>query len=334
VLFDLVVVELFDDFTQIEPATSATHAQETWEGIIGLLGWKLAMAEKKRKAFAKRFVTLGVVVDLKEIKSGWVELHHKEGRLDDIAAQVAKLRGGMNFRDALSIRGKLAFAEGQSFGRVAALTCRLLSKWVLGSVRKPISCELRASIEGTVCLLREGGPRRIGPRRREAPVIVLTDGACEEDGTTVGGVILCPGESTVECFGAQVDERMVASWKTREDQTQVIGQAEIFPLLVARLTWHHLLRGRRVIYFVDNESARLAMVKAYSPVLPSIELITKCLAFDYREECSSWYARVPTGCNISDAPSRMMLSEALRSLGAKTVRPVFPAGAEPWRVLE
>ena len=176
----------------------------------------------------------------------------------------------------------------------------------------------------TVEALRVGKPKLVGPRSLDRPVIVLTDGACEPEHTSIGGVLVCDG--VVEVFGAVVPTELVNSWKTRDDQEQVIGQAELFPLLISRLTWSKYLSGRRVIYFVDNESARLAMIKAYSPVGASLDLICKALQWDNAHDSYPWFARVPTASNISDSPSRMRLSQELIELGAKVVAPVFPEG--------
>lgn len=92
------------------------------------------------------------------------------------------------------------------------------------------------------------------------------------------------------------------------DQKQVIGQAEIFPVLVAKLTWASELARRRVIFFIDNESAKIALIRAYSPILASLKIALECSAWDFQNDCSSWYARVPTICNVADCPSRMELS--------------------------
>ena len=97
-------------------------------------------------------------------------------------------------------------------------------------------------------------------------------------------------------------QRVIDSWKTREDQTQVIGQAEVFPVLVSRLTWHKRIAGRRAIYFVDNESARLALINMYSPVLPMLEMLMQITAWDCKEQSHPWYSRVPTYSNIADDP--------------------------------
>ena len=109
----------------------------------------------------------------------------------------------------------------------------------------------------------------------------------------------------------------------KADQTQVIGQAEILPVLVARWTWSKDLAGKRVLYFIDNESARLALVKAYSPVLPSLRLVLASLKWDQENDSQAWYARVPTFSNVADGPSRMIVTEALVALGAVVVPPIF-----------
>ena len=137
-----------------------------------------------------------------------------------------------------------------------------------------------------------------------------------------------------ECFGAVIDHDTVASWRSRQDQLQVIGQAELFPLLAARLTWRARLADRRVIYFLDNDSARIAAVRAYSPVLASLKIVMGCTAWDFEHRSSAWYARVPTVCNVADAPSRMTLRGIPGCLRSRVVPPVLPHGASPAEILE
>ena len=124
----------------------------------------------------------------------------------------------------------------------------------------------------------------------------------------------------------------IKEWKTREDQAQVIGQAELFTLIVSRLTWEKRLAGRKVVFFVDNESARIAALKSYSPVLPSLNILVQCVAFDYRTKVAAWYARVPACCNIADGPSRFQITEVLKLLKATKVIPIFPAGHSPAKI--
>ena len=185
--------------------------------------------------------------------------------------------------------------------------------------------EIRVSVEMVMDTLWIAGPRIVKMVRNVMPIIVFTDGACEKEFTSIGGIIFEQGKRP-EAFGAVMSDRIVKGWATKMDQEQVIGQAEIFPVLVARLTWINRLAGNRVVFFIDNESARLALIKSYSPVLPSLRIICECTAWDCKFQCVPWYARVPTVANVADGPSRMVKGEVVKDFGAKIVEPVFPQG--------
>ena len=101
-----------------------------------------------------------------------------------------------------------------------------------------------------------------------------------------------------------------------------------------RHTWADKLRNRKVIFFVDNESAKIALIRAYSPVLASLKLVMQTAAWDYQNHCGAWYTRVPTICNIADAPSRMEVSDLMRKLGVELVKPILPHGMLPARYLK
>ena len=160
----------------------------------------------------------------------------------------------------------------------------------------------------------------------DKPVLVFSDGACEEEGSSIGALCVAPGEGA-QCFGAMVSKETVDSWKSKAEQKQIIGQAELFPLLVARLTWKEMLSSKKVIYFVDNESARLSMIKAYSPVLPSLHIVIQCLEWDYKHESVAWYARGPSASKPGDAPSRLCFPSC--GVDVKVVAPIFPPGHSP-----
>ena len=82
----------------------------------------------------------------------------------------------------------------------------------------------------------------------------------------------------VEAFGCELNASLIDSWKTRLHQKQVIGQAELFPVWIAKLTWKNYLKDRRAIFFIDNDAARIGLIKAYSPVLPSLEIIMSVIS--------------------------------------------------------
>ena len=175
-------------------------------------------------------------------------------------------------------------------------------------------------------------PREIRGKSETPPVYVFTDGACEDE-TSIGGIIFCPGERP-QAFGCVLRDEDLAEWKTKVGQSQIIGQAEIYPAWVAKLTFADKLAGRRAIFFIDNESAKIALIRAYSPVVASLRLVMQCAAWDYENQCGAWYARVPTCCNPADSPSRMEVSELMIRLGVELVKPILPFGRQPARYLK
>ena len=132
-LLNVVSVEFFDDFSQIEPRATAESAQWAMESLLKLLGWRIADSEAKRIPFAEAFVSLGVNVNYEQVQAGTILVEHKPGRIAALEAQVAEAvsRGKFGFRDALSVRGRILFAEGQIFNRVAAPILHMLSRWGL-----------------------------------------------------------------------------------------------------------------------------------------------------------------------------------------------------------
>ena len=85
---------------------------------------------------------------------------------------------------------------------------------------------------------------------------------------------------------------------------------------------------------MDNESARLAAIKSYSPVLASTRIWQIFPFFDHVHEVYPWYARVPMFSNIGDGPSRFVDPSADLPRVDNVVYPVFNFPFKPARVLE
>jgi len=288
----LVVVEFFDDFIQLEAQASAPSAQDSIEQLFDLLGWDIAMKEAKRLPFNRSFVALGVQVNLPPPGSRIMQIQCKPGRIANLADAVEKIlaTGQMSEKQAASIKGKLGFTENQVFCRIGGSLARLLSHWHSPTPLK-LTAEVVEALRSTMASLESAGPRSISPQVSEQPVLLFTDGACEEV-TTVGGIIFTPC-GAIEYFGAVLTQECVESFKAKTEQKQVIGQAEIVPVLIAKLTWRKYLEGRRVLAFIDNDAARIGLIRSYSPVLPSLKLVMQSALWDYQHSCSVWYSVPP-----------------------------------------
>ena len=127
----------------------ADSAFQAIEQLLKLLGWEIADAPEKRLPFSKEFVSLGVKVCFDLSQGGFVQLKNKDGRVDGIVKQFNKLKvpgATVSFKDALSLRGKISFAEGQTHARLAAPAARLLAIWARDSIPRPLSKELAMSL--------------------------------------------------------------------------------------------------------------------------------------------------------------------------------------------
>ena len=122
-------------------------------------------------------------------------------------------------------------------------------------------------------------------------------------------------------FGTVVPKKLVESWRSTEDQQQFIGQAEILPTVVAKTTWGGFLKNKLVMFYIDNESARISLIKGSSPVEASQSLLSRNAELDIQLGCRSYYARVPTCCNIADAPSRLEDHELRTAFQSKATAP-------------
>jgi hypothetical protein len=309
-LFKLVFTNFFDDFCQIELGLLTSSAWKTAELVMGLLGWKISTGEDKRRPFSKSFEILGAVVTFPTNSAGVIEVSNKETRLEQLKLQVQELQqclgSSMSRTKIESLKGRLLYASGQTYGRCTQLACQILHRLSgMGPLVK-ISPELVHATSHALSLLLQSRPRVVGAWNNIPPVLIFTDGAAEEEfcKVTHGAVLLDPWSSQAFFFGDRIPEPFVAFWK-RSGRKQVISQAEIFPVLVAKETWRQVIENRSILWFLDNDSARMALIRNYSPVLDNFCLLQLNAELDVKIPTRNWYSRVPSKSNPSDDASRL-----------------------------
>ena len=111
-----------------------------------------------------------------------------------------------------------------------------------------------------------------------------------------------------EFYGDSVPSWLVAKWR-RTGLKQLIYFAELLPVLVAKLTWRHVVR--RPSYLreqeekkLDNEAARACLIRSFSPVCDATDLLMAVASADLESHAMSWYARVPSRSNVADDASK------------------------------
>jgi hypothetical protein len=131
----------------------------------------------------------------------------------------------------------------------------------------------------------------------------------------------------MEFFASDVNDITIRVWQD-EGKTQVICQAELLAVPVALQTWRQKLSNRDVIFFVDNEPAKDALIHGISSSASSSQLVASARLICAEAGLGVWYARVPSPSNIADAPSRGSCSE-LVALGFSRVDAVPPMAPFP-----
>jgi len=136
-------------------------------------------------------------------------------------------------------------------------------------------------------------------------------------------LFLTPLDRACLWFSCVLPSSLVDVW-SGGDVRQVIGQAELLPIAVARCLFRSRLMRRSLIAFIDNESARCGLIRAFSPVEHSLRIISTVTSLDIQDGVLTWYERVPTASNPADAPSRGHLPERMPGWGEPFRYDLFP----------
>ena len=217
----------------------------------------------------------GVRFDLTNaLPAGLHLIGNKAGKCEDLISDIKNIlnSGVLSASKAAQLRGRPAWSASHVFGRCGARACRALSNHASRhGCDSKLDDDKRSALEWWVRFLGITAPRRVNLDRGEMPVLIFTDGAFERGIATIGGVLFDPLDSAIECFGGQVGPETVDRWRATGIE-QVIGQAGILPVIIARTIWRDRLLGRRNISFIDNDASREGLVHGSSRSHASAEL--------------------------------------------------------------
>ena len=101
-----------------------------------------------------------------------------------------------------------------------------------------------------------------------------------------------------------IPNKIVEAWR-KSGKKQLVGQAEMLPVLVSKICWKKILFKRRVLWFMDNDSARAAYGSCSSRVQDSFNMPCVSARVENMLCAYHWYTRVPSCANVSDPASRL-----------------------------
>ena len=299
----MIASHYVDNFPVVMFVALADAAKTTIDEFFDLLGWRT----KNLEDFAGVFPCLGTVVHLGEFGAP-IEVRNKVTRMDEIMSTIRDLRVSGRFTRAAarSLRGRLGFARAQVFGRIGAPALRMLTAYAEGhDEHEQSAIFLLDLLEWLVKSFVDSKPRQV-PLRYGSPAILFTDGCCEDMGgefphVGIGAVLYLPDCDHPMIYSMNVGNELLSRW-TASGRRQLIGQAEILPIVISKLVWANLLRDMALVTYVDNDSALHAVVGGYTSVHDSAVLIHAAAHMDMLIGCHQWVARVPSLSNPAAGP--------------------------------
>eukprot|EP00435_Cladocopium_sp_Y103_P067691 s116_g30.t1 len=303
----------FDDYTSVSPLSLAENTRFYIESLLRLLGVEFAAEGEKAPEFSEVFKTLGLQFDLRKVKHGNFELGHTESRrkelLEVLGSLLADDAPAVRVKDLEKLHGRLVWFNTFIFGRTLKAAVSVVSKFArVDGPSVAVEGELRNALVVLQAELAKDEPVRVTPAVTDS-WIIFTDGAYEPDGeikASVGGLLVAPNGLVVECFGMELPPTLLAEFL--ENSKHPIYELEIFPTLIALKLWGERLKGAQVVFYLDNDAARSALVRADGSTVLSQCLLRQFVGMEKDLAILPWFSRVPSASNPADDASRLVFN--------------------------
>ena len=187
----------YDDYITFASSGNSKNTEDTVGLFLDLLGWKFAIDGDKAAEFSHQFSALGIVVDLKHFKEGFIEFCNTAKRSNELSDTIQSFidSGSMSLLESQRLRGRMQFADGQLFGRIGQLCLRAVSNHGFSGLGPKLRPECIKALFRFKNFLSENKPRRIMVASSKT-CYIFTD-ACYEPTPSdwpcgIGGLIYDP----------------------------------------------------------------------------------------------------------------------------------------------
>lgn len=297
----------FDDFVTLAKAAESRTVAIAVDQFFKLLGWAVSTGEKDLP-FSTKFRALGVEVDLSSWKDGCVRFANTEQRVNELASKITDIQasGKLTSAEALSLRGRMQFANAQIWGRASKLCLNSVTAHAYSGDGPELSVDLAHYLGVFKNCLGNSKPREVGCSWDNS-WFLFTDASFSPDTAKwpcgLGGVLVDAAGCQVAAFSCSLDLDELSLLGYPEKST-VIFEAELLALLVGLTLWKDELRNKPCVCYVDNNATRDVSIAGKARTQPGLALVSELLLLEDEIGLSAWYARVPSASNIADGPSR------------------------------
>eukprot|EP00435_Cladocopium_sp_Y103_P025622 s4854_g6.t1 len=197
----------FDDFVSFTYKALANNTQSTLCLMLDILGWAFDKEGPKSDDFSEIVKALGVQFDLSSCGDGILRVCNTEKRVRETIQLLEETMsaGRMQKREALVLRGRLAFCDAFIFGRLGKIALQNITRHAYAV---PYSAEISNSLLDSLKLLKErvitGRPRTLSSKLLQT-MFLFTDASFDEKkGAGLGAVLISGNGKVVAWFGLMV----------------------------------------------------------------------------------------------------------------------------------
>ena len=153
----------FHDFVTFSDSNEQVSVDGSVRFMLKSLGWRFAESGDKAPPFGGRVSALGVSIDVSSMGEGKLLVDNTSNRKLEISSLMSSvIEGGRLPRaDALRLRGRLQFASGQHFGRLAKKALSIVTGHAYSSKNATLDVETISALKLFLSCLESQRPRAV-----------------------------------------------------------------------------------------------------------------------------------------------------------------------------
>ena len=315
-LFLVINSNYFDDFVALASRPEADSVDHTVKTVLKLLGWVFAQDGPKAPPFAADARVLGVQINVEHMDKGEIKIDNTAARRAELAEVIRHVLNEAHLprMEALRLRGRMQFASGQLFGRIAKRTLAIVTQHAYSAESAKLSPEAMASMQRFLAMIESDKPRLIS-KSSSRTWLVFTDASHEPDSDRplggIGAVLVDECGVKRRFFSEEVPQSLMEQINVTRRKT-LIFECEFLAIFMALYSWRDTLRGCKVLMYTDNDAVRDCVISCNTTSVNAVPILDACLEIESRLSLNLWIARVPTEANVADDPSRFSNDQLLQ----------------------
>ena len=212
----------------------------------------------------------------------------------------------------MKLRGRLQFAAGNLFGRIARSSLAIITQHAYISVSSKLDPRSVMALQLHVKLLKHSRPREL--RASANNVWFIQTDACYEPGDDevfagVGAVLFNSAGQPLKFFGQRLSPELLKRLNPTSKKNATF-ECEFFAFFTAFLLWGSETMDAVVIY-TDNNAVRDSMTSCHTANDVAKKILAATLGVECEQQLTPWYSRVPMDSNLADGPSRLKFDQRL-----------------------